>query len=196
MQFQVPQFIETEDTVVGPFTLRQFIYIGIAGVISGMLYFLVQTWLWTIISAIIFGLAFAFAFIKVQGRSFFNIALSAFHFYWKPQTYVWQPEYRAITAAEKRAPEENDAALEKVISGTTVGKIRKPAAPVATERISRKAVSAGLALHKSWEDLQTGAPLATKNSDRQFLEKKMAERYQIFQKLTGDRKAARRIDYR
>ena len=35
-----------------------------------------------------------------------------------------------------------------------------------------------------------------KTSDRQFLEKKMAERYQIFQRKTGDRVAARRVDYR
>ena len=34
MQFQVPQFIETEDKVVGPLTLRQFMYIAGAGAAS------------------------------------------------------------------------------------------------------------------------------------------------------------------
>ena len=37
MRFQVPQFIEVEDKIFGPFTFKQFIYIaggiGVAGVL-------------------------------------------------------------------------------------------------------------------------------------------------------------------
>ena len=69
-------------------------------------------------------------------------------------------------------------------------------APIVAEPISRETVSIGSALHKSWEDLQTGAAFEKKNSDKQFLEKKMAERYQIFRRVAGDRHAAKRVDYR
>ena len=31
MQYQVPQFIETEDTIIGSLTLRQFIYLAVGG---------------------------------------------------------------------------------------------------------------------------------------------------------------------
>ena len=51
MQFQVPQFIETEDKIVGPFTLRQFIYVAGAGLGSVILYFSVATWLWLILTS-------------------------------------------------------------------------------------------------------------------------------------------------
>ena len=37
MQYQVPQFIETEDKVVGPFSLRQFAYVGAAATKSVVL---------------------------------------------------------------------------------------------------------------------------------------------------------------
>ena len=29
MKFQVPQFIETEEKIIGPFTVKQFIFIAI-----------------------------------------------------------------------------------------------------------------------------------------------------------------------
>jgi hypothetical protein len=58
-----------------------------------------------------------------------------------------------------------------------------------------ESIALGATLHKTWQNLQTGTP-TTKKSDKQFLEKKMAERYQIFQKRSGEREAARRIDYR
>jgi PrgI family protein len=166
MQFQVPQFIETEDKIVGPLSLRQFIYVGIGIGISALLYFVLQTWLWIILSVLFVGGAVAIAFVKVEGRPLAKVILSAAHFYWNPQTYVWQPEH-PVVAKGRRARE--------VIS---VPPLRKKAA-------------IGEALHKHWEDLQAG-----KMSDRQFEENKMSERYQIFRKLAGDRQAARRVDYR
>ncbi|GAH87221.1 unnamed protein product, partial [marine sediment metagenome] len=33
MQFQVPQYIDIEDKVIGPFTIKQFLYIVVAAVV-------------------------------------------------------------------------------------------------------------------------------------------------------------------
>jgi hypothetical protein len=158
MQFQVPQFIETEDKVVGPLTIRQFIYVGVGAGICGMFYFMLATWLWVIFFIIIMGTAAAFAFIKIDGRPFINIVLSAFSFYWKPQIYLWQSEQQQI---KKEDHPDLGASIQNI--------------------------AAGLALHKSWENVQTG----TKISNVQ-----MTERYQIFRKQTGERHAAKRVDYR
>jgi hypothetical protein len=188
MQYQVPQFIETEDKIVGPFTLRQFLYVGVAGVVCGICYFLVQTWLFLIVGFIVMGGALALSFLKVNGRPLIKVGLSAFNFYWKPQTYVWkavdaieQPKKPAQQAAHSSAPIEHP----------------KPFQQAARALPPIEAIASGDSLHKSWESLQTGTPPeGKKTSDRQFLEKKMAERYQIFQRKTGDRVAARRVDYR
>ena len=158
MQFQVPQFIETEDKVIGPFSIRQFIYIGVGAGICAMFYFMFATWLWMIFSIVIMGAAGAFAFIKIDGRPFINIVLSAFSFYWKPQTYLWRSEQQQAN---------------KVVHPTLGASLQN--------------IAAGLALHKGWENIQTG----TKISDMQ-----MTERYQIFRKQTGERRAAKRVDYR
>ena len=81
MQFQVPQFIETEDKVVGPFTLRQFMYVAGAGLASAILYFTVTTWLWLILTLVLLGGAIGVAFVKVEGRPLGNIIFAAFGFY-------------------------------------------------------------------------------------------------------------------
>jgi hypothetical protein len=204
MQFQVPQFIETEDKIVGPLTLKQFAYIAGGGILSALLYFVAQAWLWAIGSFFIFAIVIALAFVKIEGRPFPNVIVSAFHFYWKPQTYVWQPEHPTVVLHPKVVEQEaSRSALEEILAKSaaktraTIKKFTPAAKPVEPAKpITRETVKTGSALHKSWEDVQTGAPLTKKNSDKQFLERKMAERYQIFQRLAGDRNAAKRIDYR
>ncbi len=166
MQFQVPQFIETEDKIVGPLSLRQFIYVGIGVGISGMLYFVLQTWLWAILAAFLVGGAIAISFVKIEGRPLAKVIFSAFDFYWNPQMYIWQPDHPGLPKQEVPKEKSGGVSLEKI--------------------------AAGKALHKSWEILQTGE----KMSDKQFSEEKLAGRYQIFQKATGERRVARRVDYR
>jgi hypothetical protein len=170
MQYQVPQFIETEDKVVGPFSIRQFAYVGVAAVVSGVFYFLVQTWLFVIAALILIGGALALSFLKINGRPLMKVGLSAFNYYWKPQMYIWKTERPVV--AQRSAP------------------------AVVRELPPITAIASGSSLHKSWENLQTGTPATKIQSDRQFVEKKMAERYQIFQRQSGERAAARRVDYR
>ena len=67
MRFQVPQFIETETKIVGPFTLKQFLFLAAGGLLIFVLQFL-----FSLTYLIIFGLpialaAIALAFYKVDG---------------------------------------------------------------------------------------------------------------------------------
>lgn len=164
MQFQVPQFIETEDKIVGPLTLRQFMYIGAAGLVSIILYFTVVSWLWLFLTIILLGIAVGIAFIKIGGRPLGDVALSAFGFYWKPQTYIWKSE--EVVGVARLAPQEGGISLEKIITGA--------------------------ALHKRWENLQTGQ----KTPEGGVVENRMNTRYQILNRVTGARTAAKRVDYR
>jgi hypothetical protein len=176
MQFQVPQFIESEDKIVGPLSLRQFIYVAAAGGVSAILYFSVGGIVWIFGSLIVFALAGAMSFVKIEGRPFLNIVLSAANFYWKPQLYVWQPEHAVVTMPK---------------AGTA------PRAPVASKSLPLpKSLAAGAALHRVLANLETGERGGGKESDKEFLERKMETRYQIFQRQTGERRAAKRIDYR
>jgi hypothetical protein len=169
MQFQVPQFIETEDKIVGPFTLKQFIFVAAAVGLSLMLYFLVVPWLWLILSLPIVGIGIGFAFIKIEGRSLPAVAAAALRYLWKPQTYVWQPKEAMGDKGQR-----------------TKDKGQRPA----TAGITLEEVLSGVALRRTWQKLQTGG----KVSPGTFLAQR--DHYSIYRKRTGERAAARRIDYR
>jgi hypothetical protein len=195
MQYQVPQFIESEDTIIGPFSLRQFLYIGAAILISVMFYFFVQTWLFILIAVILVGCAIMASFLKIEGRSIVDVAVSATNFYWKPQIYVWKADHPIM---QQKHAEESEGAGSELLKNILAESPHREK-PIETEAGRSELLSKILTespLHKSWENLQSGTPDAKIISDRQFLEKKTNERYEIFHKNAGDRGAARRIDYR
>jgi len=95
MQFQVPQFIETEDKIIGPLTLLQFLYIGGAGIIVAVLFFVLNFSLW-IVTAIFFGgVGVGLAFGKVNGRPITIYLTALIDSIWKPKVYVYKPAFTA-----------------------------------------------------------------------------------------------------
>lgn len=92
MQFQVPQFIDIESKIVGPLTIKQFLYLAGAGGASFMLFFVLETWLWLIMTAILGGLGVALAFVKYNGQPLPRIIFHAFFFFWRPRLYLWKRE--------------------------------------------------------------------------------------------------------
>lgn len=97
MQFQVPQFIEIEDKIFGPLTIKQFIYL--AGGVGAS----IVLWLYIpykIISVILIlpvvALALALAFYKTNGKSFLDILEAAFYYYIGSKLYIWRKEPKKI----------------------------------------------------------------------------------------------------
>ena len=194
MQFQVPQFIETEDKMFGGMlTLRQFIYIAAGGGIAILLFFMVQTTVALILGFIAVGAAAAFAFVKIEGRSLSNIVMAAVGYYWKPQTYIWQPEHQIIETKDRK-PEtaEGGFSLEKMLADRALKKKWTHEEKPEEKPLTRELASAGTALHKKWEVVQTGE----KTKPEKAVERNMDNRYLIFERRTGERRAARRVDYR
>jgi hypothetical protein len=97
MRFQIPQFIDVEDKIFGPFTLKQFIYIagGVSVAVTGVV--LLGIFLGLLVSAPIVVLAAALAFYRVNNRPFINVLESAFKYFTKDKLYIWnkkEPEER------------------------------------------------------------------------------------------------------
>src|SRR3989338_7891452 len=67
-QFQVPQFITVEDTIVGPLTIKQFAYIGIGVLVIGVLYKLLPGTIFFLIAPIIGGVVGSLAFLKINDQ--------------------------------------------------------------------------------------------------------------------------------
>src|SRR3989338_10168581 len=97
MQFQVPQFLDVEDKIIGPFTIKQFLYLA-GGLGMGYLAFRFIPWI-----GIILGLAFAafgatLAFYKFNNKPFIFILESAFSYIKSTRFYVWKKKEKAAEA--------------------------------------------------------------------------------------------------
>ncbi len=96
MKFQVPQFIETETKIVGPFTLKQFLFLATGGVIIFILqYFLSFTFL-IIVGLPIAILFVALAFYQVDGIPLPKYLLMALSYSTGPKRYQFKKSENPI----------------------------------------------------------------------------------------------------
>jgi PrgI family protein len=96
MRFEVPQFIEIEDKIFGPFTWRQFLYLG-GGVGMGVVLFFTTSFLvFLLIGLPLALLAGALAFYPVNNRPF-SFFLEAIVTYMQgKKLYLWQQKKEVI----------------------------------------------------------------------------------------------------
>ncbi len=114
MRFTVPQFIEYEAKVIGPFTFKQFVYIGLAGVVCFVLYFSAPFYLF-IISCFILGIgALSLAFLKIGGRSLAIIIGNFLKFKLAPKMYIWRKKEQAITVFKKEKRKKGEKLEEEL----------------------------------------------------------------------------------
>jgi len=108
MRFTVPQFIEHEAKIVGPFTFKQFIFIGIAGAICFILYFSVPFPLFLLSCIVIGGGAMALALLKIGGRSLPGVITNFIKFKLSPKMYLWHKKPGTITILEQKKPKKGE----------------------------------------------------------------------------------------
>jgi hypothetical protein len=88
MQFQVPQFIETESKIIWFLSLRQFFYIAASLAIVYILFFSLEFFLWVIIAPVVAGVGVSLALIKINGRSMPYFLSLVFGYFWSPKVYL------------------------------------------------------------------------------------------------------------
>jgi len=92
MQFKVPQFVEIEDKIVGPLTLKQFLYIAGGGGILAVLWFYLTLGAFLIVGIPIGIFVLALAFYKINGRPFIYAIGSFIKYMAKPRLYLWKKD--------------------------------------------------------------------------------------------------------
>jgi len=111
-RFIVPQFIDAEDRIWGPITVRQFIIILVGGLFIFLAYKMADFSLFLFETVIIVILIVLFAFYKVNGAPFHIFALNVVETFKKPNTRVWRKEY--IRKEEFRAKDEDKLETEGI----------------------------------------------------------------------------------
>ncbi len=90
MQFKVPQFIDIEDKLFGPFTFRQFVYmVGGAGMIF-VIYKLLPLWIGVIIMIPIAILTILLTFYKINNKPFIYYLQAAVSYAMSSKLYIWK----------------------------------------------------------------------------------------------------------
>lgn len=89
MQATVPQFIDIEDKIVGPLTLKQFLYFLAAAVVEIIYWYFFDLSLFILVSLPTIAISMAFAFFKINDRPFIFFVLSVIGFYLRPVVRVW-----------------------------------------------------------------------------------------------------------
>lgn len=102
MRFQIPQFIDVEDKIFGPFTLKQFIYLAGGASVALVATTFFGVFLGLIISSPIVIFSAALAFYRINNRPFIYTVESAFKYLTTDKLYIWQ----------KKEPSEEDEGKE------------------------------------------------------------------------------------
>ena len=95
MQFQVPQFIDNDDKIIGGvLTMRQFLIVCGGGFLCFLLFFLLQSLVaWLFASTIVISFTLGISLIKKDCRPITTIFIRALKYYWNPQLYLFKSDY-------------------------------------------------------------------------------------------------------
>ena len=96
MRFQVPQFIDVEDKIFGPFTLKQFIYLAGGGALCFMLFQFTPKILAFPLMVPVAVLTAALAFYRFNNKPFISVVESAFWYVFGGKLYIWKKEDKKI----------------------------------------------------------------------------------------------------
>ncbi|MDD5569223.1 MAG: hypothetical protein PHG23_02310 [Candidatus Pacebacteria bacterium] len=93
MEFRVPQFIEHDPKILGPFTVKQSVFIGGALGLAFLLYFSplrANFFLYVLTCGAIFGVALMLAFVKIQGLAIPIVGKNFASFSIGSKIYKWK----------------------------------------------------------------------------------------------------------
>ena len=92
MRFQVPQFIETEEKIIGPFTLKQFVFVAIGGAILFLLFFAVPPGLFIFLAIPVAIIFLGLALVKIQEMPLYMYIFHYFNYLINPKKYFYKTD--------------------------------------------------------------------------------------------------------
>jgi len=90
MQFLIPQFIDVEDKIIGPITLKQFLFLLGVALFLFFLWYLFKLWMVILIGGPIILLSIALILGKVDGRPLPGFLKAWLNYWTNPRFYIWK----------------------------------------------------------------------------------------------------------
>lgn len=111
MKYQVPQFIEVEDRIFGPLTLKQFLYVAGGAALTYILWSILPKFIAVIVCLPVAVFFLALAFYKVNDRPLINTVEYAVKYFFGNKLYIWHKAEKKPTVQK---PEEQKIAGQGV----------------------------------------------------------------------------------
>lgn len=123
MQFKVPQFIDVEDKLFGPFTFRQFVYLAGGGGLIFVLYKLLPLWIGIFLIIPVAVLSLLLVFYKINEKPFIFYLEAALNYYISSKLFIWK---QRLAKPNKNKEEEEGVApaVTSVIPMTAENKLK------------------------------------------------------------------------
>jgi hypothetical protein len=96
MRFEVPQFIEIEDKIFGPFTWKQGVYLAGGVGLAVVILFTLPMFVFVLVGIPLGTLAGLLAFYPVNNRPFSNFLESIVTFYNNAKVYSWRKKANIV----------------------------------------------------------------------------------------------------
>lgn len=119
MQFKVPQFIDIEDKLFGPFTFKQFAYLAGGAGACFVIYRMLNIWLAILLIIPVAGLSLLMTFYKVNGQPFLYYLQASISYAMKSKLYIWKQKMH-----KKNPTQETPSVKESMLPTMTESKIR------------------------------------------------------------------------
>lgn len=114
MEYQVPQFIEVENRIIGPLTFKQFVYLAGGGGVCLIAFFYLPLIFAVLVALPVAALAGALAFYKINNKPFVEIMEAGFNYLIGGRLYLWKKEEKSLSeiARNIKAPDAPEARVK------------------------------------------------------------------------------------
>jgi len=101
MQFKVPQFLDIEDKLFGPFTFREFVYLAGGAGLCFIFYKLLGFILAIIPILIVGGFSLMLTFYHPNNKPFINMLEAGFKYFTQYKLYIWKKNKKGVNASQQ-----------------------------------------------------------------------------------------------
>jgi hypothetical protein len=123
MQFKVPQFLDIEDKIFGPFTFRQFVYLVGGGGMCFVLYKLLGFFWGSIPILAVAGFSLALIYYRPNNKPFIEMLEAGFKFLMQSKLYIWKKR-KVKVPAKNQSDETQKLAVLNYEAKLTGSKLR------------------------------------------------------------------------
>ena len=126
MNFVLPQFIEMEAKIVGPMTLRQFMYVAGGAGLSFMIYFSnpLGVTISVVLIILIMSASLALGFVKIDGIALPTMMINALRFAMSSKIFLWK---NATINGGTVIPIQGEVSIQKAPTSKKIQMVKKGA---------------------------------------------------------------------